>query len=631
MVLLLTACSGSSDNVYYELTIDIKPEDSGTVKPSSGRYKENKELELKADGNLGWKFKEWQNGLESQNNPYSNFTLDNNYTIRAVFEVEYPLIGEVNISNKTANSVIDPVSIKQAQTNFEPVTKSSKPINSISKADEPKYKNKEIIIKYRSNVTSAKIKEFEQKEELDRVKDLLIGDEIFIHYKVAAKEDIQKIKKEYKKISIIEGVQLNHLVQANKIPNDTYYDSQWGVVSLNLEAAWDITNDSSGITIAVVDSGIIPNHPDLKANISNAGYDFVDEDSIPHDLTVITNDGTKFYYCNGHGTHVAGILGAITNNKQGIAGVNWDLNILPIRVLDGQGNGSNSDVAEGIEYAVEQGADIINLSLGGNYVERIQEGEIDIVKSAIESAVNNNVLVFAAAGNGGKDEVMDPASYETTIAVGSLDPDNTRNNSSNYGDKLDIMAPGSNIMSTYGNYDPIIKEFTYDIEELSGTSMATPYVSGVAALLLGQGVKWHEIESILKETAVDLGPTGRDDKFGYGLVDAYGALLWGTEGEKLRAPQVFAATKDGDTLTVQSEVKEVNNTRNYRLRQVDKQKVYIVGWRDVNNSGQVDQGDYYGQVGPIIFDSSQVQKNDLQLNYIGSTTLDVPLNVNGIN
>jgi len=376
----------------------------------------------------------------------------------------------------------------------------------------------------------------------------------------------------------IEWVEPNYIYHASAQPNDPYYGYQWGHIVTNLEAAWDIKKGSSSVIVAVVDSGIIPGHPDLKDNLLQ-GTDFVGGDSDPTDETTNNNEGS-------HGTHVAGIIGAVTDNSQGVSGVNWYVNILPVRVLDKYGYGTIWDIAEGIYYAVNEGADVINLSLGGSSPNNLLE-------NAVDYAEQNGIITFAASGNDGNYGVLYPAHYDSTVAVGATNIYNQVTSYSNYGPNLDLVAPGGSdnypILSTWGYYSSGTTYWGY--KDMQGTSMATPYASGVAALLIANGVSGvQNIKDRMTSTAVDLGPEGKDNYSGYGLVDAYGALL----NKKLENPYVFAANVKNEAIYIKSEMIKVNDDGTYTLNEVVAEEVYIFGWRDINENQIIDAGDYFG-------------------------------------
>lgn len=249
------------------------------------------------------------------------------------------------------------------------------------------------------------------------------------------------------------------------------------------------------MTVAVVDSGSGP-HPDLTNNLE-VGRTF---------FSLIESEGaTDVDLKDGHGTHVAGIIGAVTDNGIGIAGVAPKVRLLPVKVLDPAGSGDSRDVARGIRYATDSGARIINLSLGG-------PTESTSLTSALQYAVDKGVLVVAASGNGFADSAPKwPAASDLTLAVTSTDINNNVGIFAQRGDYIDIAAPGVNILSTAtGGY-----------RALSGTSMSAAYISGAAALLFSAQptITAAQVQDILLRTAVDLGAAGRDTTFGVGLVN----------------------------------------------------------------------------------------------------------------
>ncbi len=276
---------------------------------------------------------------------------------------------------------------------------------------------------------------------------------------------------------------------------DPSRSSQWALTRLRAEAAW-ATSRGASVTVAVIDTGVAV-HPDLQGSFA-AGADFAQGGSG-------RNDG------NGHGTHVAGIIAATADNGVGIAGLAPDVTIMPIKVLSDSGSGYSSDVARGIIWAADHGADIISMSLGGGYDTASEY--------AVAYAISRGVIVIAAAGN--ERTIGSPTSYPAAfpgvLAVAATDSADGVAYFSNAGAYVDISAPGVAILSTIpGGY-----------ASWSGTSMATPYVSAVAALGLSRaraiGVNAN-IPAILTSTADDLGPTGQDNDFGFGLVDPLGVL-----------------------------------------------------------------------------------------------------------
>ncbi len=312
--------------------------------------------------------------------------------------------------------------------------------------------------------------------------------------RLPAVPDLPRLKELLSSLPFTAFVEDDHVVRISADPNDPRYDEQWHLPSVSAPRAWDLTTGSSGVTIAVVDTGVDYNHPDLKDKCV-AGYNFVDRSSDPMDD-------------HGHGTHVAGIAAAVGNNSTGVAGVDWKARVLPVKVLNAQGAGYDSDVAEGIRYAADHGAKVINLSLGSpDYSYTLAE--------AVNYAWNKGALVVAASGNNGS-SVNYPAAFDRVVAVGALDSNDSIAYFSNRGPELDLTAPGVSILSTIpGSYG-----------KMSGTSMASPVVAGCASLLLAAnpGYTPAQVKEALESGAVDLGATGFDELYGHGKVDAFAAL-----------------------------------------------------------------------------------------------------------
>ena len=245
-------------------------------------------------------------------------------------------------------------------------------------------------------------------------------------------------------------------------PNDPLYDKQWNFELIDAQKAW-MHSTGSGITVAVLDTGLA------------IGKD-LNKDQIETGLSFVSNEPTVTDK-NGHGTHVAGTIAQATNNKYGTTGLAYGANLLPIKVLDRYGSGRSEWIAAGIDAAVDNGADVINLSLGGSLSK--------VVQIAVSKAIDAGVVVVAAAGNTGKRGVSSPASIEGVIAVSAIGPDSKLAPYSSYGPEIAIAAPGGNKMSPSGGIlqETIVgSKFTF--KELQGTSMACPHVSASIALIL---------------------------------------------------------------------------------------------------------------------------------------------------
>ncbi|MFC7304743.1 S8 family peptidase [Streptomyces monticola] len=286
---------------------------------------------------------------------------------------------------------------------------------------------------------------------------------------------------------------------------DPMRNKQWALDSLKLPAAWDKAKGDDTV-IAVVDTGADLDHPDLKGRLVD-GHDFVDGDDEPKDL-------------NGHGTHVSGIAAAHTDNGTGIAGGAPGAKIMPVRVLGADGSGKDGDITQGIVWAANHGADVINLSLGeSGLMARLLKG--GVLNQAITHAHSKGAVVVAAAGNDGT--ALQPYKVDTPVlVVGASDQNGKPADFSNFGAQEAVSAPGVKILSTLPTYttkETVKNDSGYG--ELDGTSMAAPYVSAVAALLHQQDRSPDEIMSAIRSTAKN---PDELPKLGLGNVDAQAAV-----------------------------------------------------------------------------------------------------------
>ena len=301
----------------------------------------------------------------------------------------------------------------------------------------------QVVVRFRANVDPLSRRETLSAESASTVKPLGLP-------------GLQLVRVEGSVASAIAALQANPAVayaepnwiyHAEAVPNDPRYSQLWGLAKIGAPAAWNRTTGSAGVKVAVVDTGIATDHPDLSANVV-PGFDFVQGDSDPRDF-------------NGHGTHVAGTIGARGNNAIGVTGVNWQVSLMPVRVLDGSGSGSNANVAAGFAYACSHGAVIVNASLGGG-------GYSTAMRDTIASASCANTLFVVAAGNNGENNDATPhypCSYgappdnlANVVCVAATDQNDALANFSNYGQSVDLAAPGVNIPSTWPAYDTLASE-----------------------------------------------------------------------------------------------------------------------------------------------------------------------------
>ncbi len=278
-------------------------------------------------------------------------------------------------------------------------------------------------------------------------------------------------------------------------PDDPLFGTQWHLAKMHVPDAWDRAH-ADGVVIAVIDTGVDCGHPDLAAACV-PGRNVLDDTSDTQDV-------------NGHGTIEAGAAAAVVDNGVGIAGVAWGARIMPIKAMTDNGSGDTAGIAAGIVWAADNGARVINLSLGG-------EGAAQVMADAATYAHGRGALLTASAGNMPSGNILYPAGYPEVLGVGATTRADERPSFGNFGPHVDVVAPGVSILTTSvgGGYGPF-----------DGTSESTALASGIAALLIGQNSARtpDDLRRLLQDSAVDLGPPGRDDEFGYGRLDAAAAL-----------------------------------------------------------------------------------------------------------
>ena len=387
----------------------------------------------------------------------------------------------------------------------------------------------ELIIRLNNPVTAADLPSLKIRFHAADVSMPNIPTTRLVKMRLTPGESIDQAKTRLSNDTWVNIVQPNYQYQIAFTPNDGLYSFQWNLAQINIPAAWDTDQTAPtyggdpGVIVAVIDTGVAYENyeaygqaPDLSSTRFIAGYDFINNDAHANDD-------------QGHGTHMTGTIAQSTNNGNAEAGIAFNSTIMPIKVMNQTGSGTTETVSQGIDFAVAQGAKVINLSLTATTDD-------PIFKASIDAALASNVIIVAAAGNDGTGTVSYPAAYPGVISVGAVRYDATRSYYSNYGTGLQIMAPGGDTrydQNGDGFVDGILQEtFTntnvnytqFSNAWFQGTSSATAHVSGAAALLLAAGANPANVKTILTETAHDLGVAGYDTETGYGLLDVAAAL-----------------------------------------------------------------------------------------------------------
>ncbi|TES93866.1 MAG: T9SS type A sorting domain-containing protein [Candidatus Cloacimonadota bacterium] len=429
------------------------------------------------------------------------------------------------------------------------------PLRGIAKPylDKNHWKKGEIILNYKAGTEWKRLEDIVKRLDTEIVYRSQFAN--FVTVRFDEKRDIWELIERFESFPEILFAEPNGIARISWTPNDPYFYLQWnfGEDHLNMPLAWNIEHGGdSTVIVSILDTGIayqtnqIPSYeldevesgdgyyhisPDLTETHFVEGYDFVNQDTLPNDE-------------NGHGTHICGTVAQSTNNAKGVAGMAFNVSIMPVRVLDECGSGTCDMIADGIYFSYQNGADILSMSLGGAPGDSTGFGTIH---QAIIAATNAGAIVVAAAGNAGEGQLSYPAGFEECIAVGATDIDTNLAPYSQWGEGIDVVAPGGDYNDTipgtgyvaailqstyyqlnYGSQKATVDSFCYMF--LQGTSMATPHVSALAALLISHGItNPSDIKQAIYSTCIDLGAPGYDTVFGYGIIYPPACLAIGIE------------------------------------------------------------------------------------------------------
>ncbi len=381
------------------------------------------------------------------------------------------------------------------------------------------YVEGQIIVKFREGFDDSKL--------ISSLSSAVIGEDVkggFKYISISAGKTVEEMVAAYSADPNVLYAEPDYIYRSYAVPNDPFYVYQWHMPMINMEQAWD-QNTGAGVIIAVLDVGVAYENfgafsqaPDLAQTNFVPGYDFINNDTHPNDD-------------NGHGTHVTGTIAQSTNNNLGVTGIAYNSSIMPVEVLDAAGSGASSVIANGIYFAADNGAQVINMSLGSSFLSTT-------IQDACNYAKNKGVTIICAAGNSGQRILEYPAALDACVSVSAVRFDSTLAGYSTYNDSVDITAPGGDTgidQDGDGYVDGVLQQThdgvnysTFGYYFYQGTSMACPHVAGVAALVIsasGGTLTPDEVQAILQNSAVDLGAAGWDNRYGHGLLDANAAVL----------------------------------------------------------------------------------------------------------
>jgi serine protease len=506
----------------------------------------------------------------------------------------------------------------------------------------------EVIVKFKADFT---LQSFAVgAKQLQSVKKLATSEARLYRAGTLSQAETLKLVDDLEKRPDVEYAHPNWVLRAFKTPNDEFYGAQWHYEAMNLPAAWDIEDGSSNeITIAVVDSGIV-DHPDLALQTAT-GYDFISDPTIADDGNGRDGNPQDEGGDSGyHGSHVAGTIGATTNDGAGVAGVNWNARIVPVRALGITGGGSFVDILEATAWAAGEAvagvptnanpAQVINMSLGADIEQACPSNE----EAFFQSLASAGIIVVVAAGNSNVDmSTTFPANCDGVITVGATGPTGERAPYSNFGSGIDVMAPGGDITKVFefngrdfpaGVLSTVLNEQgNPDFAFYNGTSMASPHIAGLVSLMLARdpSLTFDNILTRLRGAATPLTSSqcraGSAGNCGAGFVDAEAALLATSSGgtpqptppvsDSLVYAFAFYCTENDcldsrgnlavDTdKSVFVEVPQERSAQPYTVGGLEEGIYVVAAWQDIDGDVFVDDSDPFGVFPvPVPLDAGQ--------------------------
>lgn len=391
--------------------------------------------------------------------------------------------------------------------------------NAASKSTAARFANR-VVIKYKNGSSDSAIRSLHQRFALSTVRDVsALGMGVLgLPANLTAEKAIAKLQG-HPAVDFVEPDYVFTLPKQRQVAavrklkgiglaDGSLLSDEWGMRKIGMPAVWPVNGGSASVIVAVVDTGVDLVHPDLK-------HALVPGTSVLPGATSPQDD-------HGHGTHVSGVIVGQVNDGTGIGGIAPNCKLMPVKVLNGEGKGDTGDIVAGLIWAVNNGAKVINMSLGGT-------GGSRALMAAVQYAQSRDVVLVAAMGNESANSQEYPAGYPGVIAVGATDERDQQSDFSNFGSWISISAPGSDILSSLPTSPAYVsreegKDLGYD--RMDGTSMAAPFVAGVAALIRSAEPRLTaaQVKQRMEKTSDDLGAKGFDEKFGWGRLNAVRAL-----------------------------------------------------------------------------------------------------------